>query len=76
MSGLTVSGVAGSNIPRLHVILSAAKDHILNAMKEHRDDDGLVAKARAELKKAIALLAPPRRRRAGNQRRRRRVAGT
>jgi 3',5'-cyclic AMP phosphodiesterase CpdA len=61
ISGLTVSGIAGDYVPLLQTILAAASKLILNALKEHRDDDGLVSKARAELRKAISLL-PPRRR--------------
>jgi hypothetical protein len=58
MSGLKVGG-AGAQLDGLQSALIEAKNHILNAMKEHRDDDELVAKARAELNKAIEFLSPP-----------------
>jgi 3',5'-cyclic AMP phosphodiesterase CpdA len=57
MLGLSIG--AGGQFGGLQTALINAENYILSAMKEHRDDDELVSKAKAELTKAIGFLSPP-----------------
>ena len=57
--GLASSGVETALLKGLGAELATASTEIQTAMQEHRDDDGVVEKAREALSRAIALLQDP-----------------
>jgi len=57
--GLAQSEIESAILKGLGAELATALTEIQTAMQEHRDDDGLVEKAREALSRAIALLQDP-----------------